>query len=93
MAKVNYRLRDRERLVDLMEFRDESVRSLATKVACSPATIGHLRSGHRSFVRREWAKAIENELRVPRGSLFAPHLSTVVPHTRNVVASQLRPAA
>lgn len=93
MSKIHYKIRDRGALVDLMDFRDVTVRELAAKVKCSRATIGHLRTGEREFVRREWAKSIEDELRAPRGSLFSPVLATVQLHTSTVVASRLRPAA
>lgn len=64
-------------LAQYMTYRDVSVRDLAGKVGCSRATIGHLRSGARTFVRPAWAKAIEKALDAPRGSLFAPEVSTV----------------
>lgn len=93
MSKIHYKIRDRAALVDLMDFRDVTVRDLATKVKCSRATIGHLRTGKREFVRREWAKSIEDALHAPRGSLFYPVLATVHHNTSTVVASRLRPAA
>jgi DNA-binding Xre family transcriptional regulator len=68
---------DSATLARYMKFRDESVRSLAKKVGCSPATIGHLRSGQRRIVRDEWAKQIEVELNAPPGSLFSARLSRV----------------
>lgn len=64
-------------LAQYMQYRDVSVRDLAERVGCSRATIGHLRSGKRDYVRPEWAKAIEKSLDAPKGSLFVPVLSNV----------------
>ena len=65
-------------LARYMEFRDETVRSLADKVGCSHSTIGHLRSGRRNTLdNQEWAKKIEVLLNAPPGSLFAPEVSRV----------------
>jgi DNA-binding Xre family transcriptional regulator len=69
---------DRGILIRYMEFRDLSCKTLADKVGCSKATIGHLRSGHTKSLRRsDWAKAIERELNVPPGSLFEPKVYRV----------------
>lgn len=73
-------------LAQYMTHRGETVRSLATKVGCKPATIGHLRSGHRRTTRPEWARAIERCLDAPRGSLFVAKVSTVSRDTRLAVA-------
>ncbi|WP_343993079.1 hypothetical protein [Terrabacter terrae] len=75
-------------LAQYMNHRDMTVRSLAAavrdrlkrrtpRISCSPATIGHLRSGARKNCRPEIAKAIEEALGAPAGSLFVPKLSTV----------------
>lgn len=70
-----------------MEFRDLTVRDLAERVGCSRATIGHLRSGERDYVRPAWAKKIEKELNAPPGSLFVPVISSVTRETREKVAA------
>ncbi len=75
--RFDVRLISHAALAQYMKYRDVSVRDLAKRVGCSPATVGHLRSGARNFVRPEWAKAIEDELDAPRGSLFVPEVSTV----------------
>jgi DNA-binding Xre family transcriptional regulator len=64
-------------LADYMQHRDETVRSLATKVGCSASTIGHLRSGKRNTCKPAVAKAIEKHLNAPPGSLFVPQVSRV----------------
>lgn len=64
-------------LAQYMRYREVSVRELADRVGCSRATIGHLRSGERDYVRPDWAKRIEKALDAPKGSLFVPEVSTV----------------
>lgn len=71
------RLISPEALARYMEFRGYTVRALAKSVGCSPATIGHLRTGERNYCRPDWAKSIERYLQAPPGSLFVPELSTV----------------
>lgn len=72
-----------EALASYMDFRDFTVRSLATTVEritkekCSHQVIGHLRSGKRKTCRPETAKAIEKALQAPPGSLFVPRVSRV----------------
>lgn len=68
-------------LAQYMKHRDMTVRELAAKVGCSHSTIGHLRTGERTYIRSEWAKAIEKALDAPRGSLFVVELSTVTRET------------
>lgn len=68
-------------LAQYMQHRGLTVRGLAEKVGCSRATIGHLRSGKSTYVRPEWARAIERRLDAPKGSLFVPVLSTVTRET------------
>lgn len=75
--RLDVRLISSQALAQYMTFRDMSVRKLASKVGCSTATIGHLRSGKRAYVNPEWAKAIERHLDAPQGSLFVAELSTV----------------
>lgn len=79
--RFDVRLISSAALANYMEYRDMTVRQLAAKVGCGHATIGHLRSGHRTYVNKEWAKAIEKALDAPRGSLFVPELSTVTRET------------
>ena len=82
--RFDVRLISADALARYMSYRDMSVRALALKVGCSPATIGHLRSGHRDYVRTEWAKAIEDSLEAPRGSLFVPEVSNVTREVRRL---------
>lgn len=65
-----------------MDHRKFTVRSLAKRVGCSRATIGHLRSGQRDTCRPATAKAIEEALQAPSGSLFVPQVSHVVRNAR-----------
>jgi transcriptional regulator with XRE-family HTH domain len=62
---------------EYMKHRGFTVRSLADRVGCSPALIGHLRSGKRHTCRPETARAVEKALDAPPGSLFVARLSTV----------------
>lgn len=75
------RLISRRVLVDYMKHRDETVRSLAQKVGCSRATIGHLRSGQRGTCRPATASAIERALNAPPGSLFVAEVSRLSQET------------
>lgn len=68
-------------LAQYMKHRGLTVRTLAEKVGCSHSTIGHLRSGKSTYVRPEWARAIERHLDAPAGSLFVPVVSTVTRET------------
>lgn len=79
--RFDVRLISAEALAQYMKYREMSVRDLAARVGCSRATIGHLRSGKRDFVRPAWAKAIEKALDAPRGSLFVAEVSTVTRET------------
>lgn len=76
-VRFSVRLISHLALAQYMSHRDFTVRKLANKVGCSHATIGHLRSGKSTYIRPEWAKAIEKALDAPTGSLFVPELSTV----------------
>lgn len=69
-------------LAQYMEHRGFTVRTLAHRVGCSHATIGHLRSGKRMTCRPATAKAIEEALQAPPGSLFVPQVSHVVRNGR-----------
>ena len=75
--RFDVKLISADALAQYMTYRGESVRTLAAKVRCSRATIGHLRSGARDYVKPEWAAAIEKALDAPKGSLFVPVLSSV----------------
>lgn len=75
--RLDVLLIDAATLARYMEFRQETVRTLAKKVGCSPATIGHLRSGARRSIRDNWARAIEGALNAPPGSLFVARVSRV----------------
>ena len=75
--RTDVRLISREALRAYMEFRGETIRSLALKVGTSHGTIGHLRSGKQKFVRPVWAREIEKALNAPPGSLFKVETTTV----------------
>lgn len=77
-----------EFLAQLMKHRGYTVRGLADAVerevrkknrrfTCSHSTIGHLRTGKRKNASPELARAIEDLLSEPRGSLFATQVSNV----------------
>lgn len=84
-------------LVVFMDYKGESVRSLAAKCVVkdprrpgrhkvlSPQTIGHLRSGKRRTCSVSTAKAIETALDAPPGLLFVPR-STARPRSVEVAA-------
>lgn len=77
--RFRVKLIDASVLARYMDFRNETVRSLAEKVGCSHGTIGHLRSGRRNTLDNEkWAKRIEEVLNAPPGSLFMPEVSRVL---------------
>lgn len=74
-------------LVIFMEYKGETVRTLAAKAIVrdpktrkyrilSPATIGHLRSGRRRTCEPATAKAIETALQAPPGLLFTPRTNS-----------------
>lgn len=66
-----------EVLARYMAYRGFTVHTLADRVGCSRATIGHLRSGRRGHCRDAWAKKIEKALEAPPGSLFVARVSRV----------------
>ncbi|UEJ83950.1 helix-turn-helix transcriptional regulator [Brachybacterium halotolerans subsp. kimchii] len=76
-TRADVRLISKEALRTYMEFRGETIRSLASKVGASHGTIGHLRTGKQKYIRAEWARTIETILNAPPGSLFEIELSTV----------------
>lgn len=69
-TRTDVQLISKDALRTYMEFRGETIRSLALKVGTSHGTIGHLRSGKQKFVRATWAREIERILNAPPGSLF-----------------------
>jgi hypothetical protein len=72
------RLISSEALAQYMSFRNLTVRSLSKRVGCSPALVGHLRSGKRNTCKPDTARKIEECLQAPPGSLFVPQVSRVV---------------
>lgn len=75
--RFEVRVIDRRILEHYIKFRKMSYAQLALRVGCSKATIGHLVSGHVTNTKSEWARAIEETLDAPTGSLFAPVVSRV----------------
>jgi transcriptional regulator with XRE-family HTH domain len=71
------KVKDRRILADYLAFRRMSYAQLAQKVGCSKATIGHLMTGKTSGTKPEWARAIEEALDAPSGSLFVARVSRV----------------
>lgn len=80
-----------------MEHRGYTVRGLAAAVTvemqkstrtrgrkCSHSTIGHLRTGERSYADPDVARIVERLLDAPKGSLFVTKLSTVQRETGRV---------
>ena len=87
-VRFEVRLISHQALAQYMEHRGFRVRGLAAavtfhlkkrdpKACCSPATIGHLRSGKRASCGPQIARAIEEVLGAPAGSLFVPKVSNV----------------
>lgn len=88
-SRVIVKLKNKELLIGLMKHHDYNIRTLAAEVdrrvkkvnrnlSCSRALIGHLHADHgRNSCGSEIAKAIEDTLNVPRGSLFVATIATV----------------
>lgn len=76
-TRADVRLISRDALRTYMEFRGETIRSLAAKIGASHGTVGHLRSGKQQYIRAPWARAIERALNAPPGSLFEIETTTV----------------
>lgn len=85
-------LKDPNILQVFMELHHYSVRNLADaverelrkkdkKATCSPASIGHLRSGARTYVNTDRARAISKILAAPEATLFSAKVSNVVRET------------
>lgn len=70
-------LRDPKFLVQCMDARDLTVRTLAERVGVSRSAIGHLRSGKRTSCSIPTAKKIGAALGVPYEVLFVERLSNV----------------
>lgn len=75
--RFEVRVVDRRILEHYIKFRRMSYAQLASRVGCSKATIGHLVSGHVRTTKDHWARAIEEALDAPTGSLFVPVVSRV----------------
>lgn len=82
-----------EVLVEYMAYRGFTVRDLAERAKCSPATVGHLRSGKRQTCKTQTATAIAKALQAPVGTLFLPQVSRVARNTKTVKKSSLGSAA
>jgi len=76
--RLDMRLKDRQMLVQFMDYKDFSVRELADAAGVSRSLIGHLRSGHRNTCKVSNAKKIETALGAPLGLLFEPVASNVL---------------
>lgn len=89
-VRIDMELISAPALAHYMEHRGFTVRGLAAGVSlelqkrsktrgrkCSHSTIGHLRTGERSYADPDVAAAIERLLDAPKGSLFVTKLSTV----------------
>lgn len=85
--RFEVKVKDRRILADYMRFRGMSYAALAQRVhdKCkkqipqgpSKATIGHLVTGQTTKTKPEWARAIEEILEAPSGSLFVAEVSRV----------------
>lgn len=82
--RFEVKVKDRRILADYMRFRRLSYAQLAAKVSevaktegPSKATIGHLVTGQTTSTKPEWARAIEEVLDAPAGSLFVASVSRV----------------
>lgn len=69
---LDVRLISHRRLAAAMAFRGLSVRELATRVGAHRATIGHLRSGKRTYCDPVVAKRIAKLLDYPVDEFFMP---------------------
>jgi hypothetical protein len=83
--RFELKVKDRRILADYVSFRRMSLAQLALRVheknphikGPSKATIGHLLTGTTNGTKPEWARAIEEVLDAPAGSLFVPKVSRV----------------
>lgn len=83
-VRFEVKLISADALASYMEYRGFTVRTLAVKVGCSRALIGHLRSGKRNSCKPETARRIEKALDAPASSLFVAGISRV---SREVAAA------
>lgn len=75
--RLDMRLKNRQMLLQYMDYKHFKVRQLATAASVSRATVGHLRSGKRRTCKPSTARAIEEALGAPPGLLFEPIASRV----------------
>lgn len=78
-GRVWVRLISRQALNQYMAFRNETNRSLSARTGAAHVghgIIGHLRSGKRSTCSPRTARAIEEALNAPPGSLFVLSVPT-----------------
>ena len=71
------RLKDASMLRQYMDYKDMTVRKLASRAHISHSTVGHLVSGHRRNAKPKTARAIEAALGCPPGLLFEGVASNV----------------
>lgn len=71
-GRLDVKLKSPQALRQYMEFRGQTVRSLAAKVGVSHGTIGWLTSGKRSTTKVSTAKGIAKALDCPVDFLFEP---------------------
>lgn len=75
--RLDVHLRSAELLAEYMNYKGLSVRELAQRVGTSRATIGHLRSGKRTYCNPALATKIAKVLDAPPSLLFLPRASNV----------------
>lgn len=75
--RVDVQLISSDALRTYMQFRALTVRKLAKAAGCSPATVGHLRSGARKTCQPQTARAIAEALGAPVEALFVARLSNI----------------
>ena len=76
--RVDVQLISSDALRTYMKFRNLTVRKLAKQAGCSPATVGHLRSGARKTCSPTTARSIAEALGAPVEALFVARSSNVV---------------
>ena len=63
--RLDMRLKDASMLRQYMDYKDMTVRELASRAHFSHSTVGHLVSGHRRNAKPKTARAIEAALGCP----------------------------